>query len=559
MKSIFTLLASFIITLNSIAQLNYAELHNINISEISPRIKTSILGESSTGIVAYQTNKEENSISIGVLDSEDNFLSIKKEMLHDDSVENVFLRGSKVLVFTSNLNHLNGQEFKKNEVAPKVSVTLREVNLGTKKTKLSRNLAQYDYVNNATYYEGQLRIEESENEKFIGVCYGFVRGYSKPKKFKSYITLFNSNLEALNNITWQSDRALQEAKRYEQIIVSNTGEIYIMTLSNFSKKMNAIYPIYTEIVMKNRTYENELPGLTKSDTRRQFHSSNHVSINIVDEDSKTPKTYDIDFEKKLQYVAYNGCKMKLDADGNLVLAGLFSDAFNNFNSKGIFIAKINSSSNQMEIVYQEYFTEQFVDEILPNEKLKESAKTKFQKGKNPHINNVSITNIIAHKNDEFSVLMEYENYDIGNTKFADFDKKNKSYTGNLQLLKFTESGSKLDWSLPFTKMYYLYMPKEVIGSNRSYIQYFPSSNSLVLMYNEQNSNQTPKPSSLLGIEIDYPKLVMYEISNSGELSEKQELLNNTDNIIKPEKSIKVGNRFILQGTHKDIQKFFELK
>ncbi|MGB0807142.1 MAG: hypothetical protein ACPGRC_10645 [Salibacteraceae bacterium] len=534
-------------------------LTQINISENSPHIKTSVIGESSNGIVAYQINNEENSISIGTINSENSFKLIKKELLKNNNIENIFLRGNRVLIFTSNLKDLNGKEFEKNEIAPKVSINLREVSLDTKETQLSQNFAQFTYINNATYFEGQLRIEESENQQFLGICYGFVRGYSKPKKYKSYITLINSNLEVLNTITWESDRALQEAKRYEQILVSNTGEIYIMTLSNFSNKMNAIYPIYNEIVMKNRNYEQELPGLTISDTRRQFHSSNQVSINMVNEDSKKPKTYNIDFEEKLQYVSYNGCKMKLDSEGNLYLAGLFSDAFNNLFSKGIFISKINSTSNQMEVLYQEYFSEEFVAEILPDEKLKESATKKFQKGKIPHINNVAITNFTPLEDDEFTVLLEFENYDIINTKFGDFDKKNESFTGNMQLLKFTEGGSKLDWSLSFSKRNYLYMPKPVIGSNKSYIHYFPGSNSLILMYNEQNANQTPKPSSVLGTEIDFPKLVMYDISNSGKLGEKREILNNTEAIIRPEKSIKIGNRLILPGTHKDVQKLFELK
>jgi hypothetical protein len=558
MKPTFTLLlASFIIFLNSFAQMN-TTLTEINISENSPHIKTSIIGESSNGIVAYQINNEENSISIGTINSNNNFQPIKKEILKDYSVENVFLRGSKALVFTSNLNNLNGKEFKKNEVAPKVIISLLEVDLNTKMSNTTKNVVQFEYINNATFYEGNLKIAESENQKFTGVCYGFTRGYSKPKKFTSYMVLFDNNIQEVNKVTWKSDRALAEVKRYEEMLVSNSGIISILTLSNYSQKMKSIIPMPQEIIMKSREYEDQLPGLTYSDFTRQYHSTNQVSVIFLAPDLKTPIVKYIDFEDKLQYVSYNGCKMVFDKEENILLAGLFSDAFNNFYSKGIFISKINSSSDQMEILYQEYFSEEFVREILPNEKLKASATTKFQKGKNPHINNVAITNITKLEDGEFTLLLEFEDYDIGNTKFGDFDKKNESFTGNMQLLKFTEGGSKLDWSLSFSKKNYLYMPKPVIGSNKSYIHYFPGSNSLILMFNEQNTNQTPKPSSVLGTEIDFPKLVMYDISISGELGEKQEILNNTEAIICPEKNIKIGDRLILQGTHKDVQELFEL-
>jgi hypothetical protein len=560
MRPITTLLATFL-SIVSLAQTTSENVTNINVSKSSKNISTFVLGNTEAGVAGYQLNTDKGSINLGTFDADFNFKSGAEENLNGNTVEKVFVRDSKIVVFISNLQELHNMHAKEKQVVPKVTISVIEMDLVSKQITDSEAILKFDYINNGVFYESQIIIGESANQNFTGVCYGFKRGFGKDRHFFSSIALLDNELKKVNQVDWNGERAKYEVKRYEDILVSNEGEIYVMTASNYSQKMKHIIPLYggAEINMKTREYEDELPGLTKNSTTRQFSVTNQISVHVVGPNSKEPVVFDIDFETKLRYVSYNGCKMVFDENENLLLAGLFSDAFNNFVSKGIFVLQLMPENKEIKTLYEEYFSEKLASNILTNEQEKNSTVVKIAEGKHPKINKVGIIEFLKNDENDLILVLEYQFYDY-KTPVTNF-KKNKSFVGNLAVLKFTDGGTKIAWNTSIEKKSFTYNPKGLIGSNRVFSSISSESNTLKILFNERNASQIPKASSSLGVDIDYPKLVMYEISNNGDLGEKKTLIDvNTGQLImRPEASTVLGNKLVLQGLENEAQQFYLLK
>ncbi|UTW66164.1 hypothetical protein KFE94_16160 [bacterium SCSIO 12643] len=370
-----------------------------------------VISEDEKGLVAYHTFLKDEKIilELGYLNNEFEWGESVKVNLESNfdspSIENVIFKDGEFLIFVSEWLIKNPDEVvsAKDLNGSNIAVSVFKVNLKTGKNSKITEVLAYEFKFESGLYAMFPEIVISDNKDFFCISYQEVK-YRESAKIIG-VTV-NYDMEIVNHFThFEEQRAVMEMEIYD-VDISNAGAVSFLVRSRFS-------PV------------------------RRMRDEDYISVVYFDVESEKGKRFDVKFEDKSLFVSEKGCLKNFDDNGNIILAGTYSQG-TKYHPLGTFYVLVNVEENTIEFKHLGSFSQQIVLRWFDdNEKAKQKAIKSLAKNKGVPLRKLEAEKCILNKDGSLTLVLTQE-YSVN---YGGLDKIN----GNLILVKMSADGSEVHW------------------------------------------------------------------------------------------------------------------